>query len=63
MPRNISRRELVQAAGVAAIGMVAATGWTGTAKAAPPPERAPAAAAGTDTAAAEATTLFPWIGI
>jgi hypothetical protein len=60
MSRNISRREVVRAAGTAALGMVAASVWTGTAKAATPPAPEPATGAA-DTAAPAA--LFPWIGI
>ena len=58
MPHDISRRELVQIAGAAAVSMVAATAWTGTAK----PDAAPEAATGVESAA-PATTLFPWVGI
>ena len=62
MPRNISRREVVQAAGIAVVGVVAATALTGTANAAPPaaPPAEPATGA---TAQAGDATLFPWIGI
>jgi hypothetical protein len=44
--------------GLAAVSVVAATGWTGADKSLPRPEQAPAAAA-----AGQAAPLFPWIGI
>jgi hypothetical protein len=62
MPRNISRRKLVQmtgfaAAGAAAVSLVPTVAWTDTAAAAPRTGPAPA------TGVAQAATLFPWIGI
>jgi hypothetical protein len=45
-------------AGLAAVTMVAATGWTGPDESLPRPEPAPTA-----TAAGNAAPLFPWIGI
>jgi TAT (twin-arginine translocation) pathway signal sequence len=64
MPRNISRRELLQttgvaAAGAAAVSLVPAVAWTDTAAAAPQLDPAPA----TEAAAAKPATLFPWIGM
>jgi hypothetical protein len=63
MPRNISRRELLQTTGVAAAGatavsLVPAVVWTGAAAAAPRLDPAPAT-----EAAAKPATLFPWIGM
>jgi hypothetical protein len=60
MPQEISRREVVKAAGAVALGVAVAGAWSGTATAAPPADAAPAADA---AATVEPTTLFPWIGI
>jgi len=58
MQHTTSRREFVQAAGLAAISLVAATGWTSSGR--PSPRRESAITA---DAADKGSTLFPWIGI
>jgi hypothetical protein len=58
MPRNISRRELGQLTGVAAVATAAVSLVPGAATAVPRPDPASATAD-----AAKPATLFPWIGM
>jgi hypothetical protein len=58
MPGTTSRREFVQVTGLAAISVVAATGWSTSDKLSPRQESATTA-----EAADKPSSLFPWIGI